>query len=65
MAVGSNGCQLRAELNPITDERGRRGAMKIELQHLANELKLPITVCHLPPGDAGCNLALRLVVQAA
>jgi hypothetical protein len=23
---------------------------KVELQKLANELKLPITVCHLPPG---------------
>jgi hypothetical protein len=25
---------------------------KIELQKLANELKLPITVCHLPPGTS-------------
>src|SRR5215469_3036434 len=28
---------------------------KIELQHLANELKLPITVCHLPPGTSKWN----------
>ena len=26
---------------------------KIELQKLANELKLQITVCHLPPGTSG------------
>lgn len=25
---------------------------KFELQNLANELKLPITVCHLPPGTS-------------
>jgi Rhodopirellula transposase DDE domain len=25
---------------------------KIELQKLANELKFPITVCHLPPGTS-------------
>src|ERR1700758_4368898 len=28
---------------------------KIELPHLANELKLPITVCHLPPGTSKWN----------
>ena len=28
---------------------------KIELQKLANELKLPITVCHLPPGTSKWN----------
>jgi hypothetical protein len=28
---------------------------KIELQTLANELKLPITVCHLPPGTSKWN----------
>jgi DDE family transposase len=28
---------------------------KIELQKLANELKLPITVCHLPPGASKWN----------
>jgi hypothetical protein len=25
---------------------------KIELQKLADELKFPITVCHLPPGTS-------------
>ena len=28
---------------------------KIELQNLANELKFPITVCHLPPGTSKWN----------
>ena len=28
---------------------------KVELQKLANELKLPITVCHLPPGASKWN----------
>jgi len=28
---------------------------KIELQNLADELKLPITVCHLPPGTSKWN----------
>ncbi len=28
---------------------------KVELQNLANELKMPITVCHLPPGTSKWN----------
>ena len=28
---------------------------KIELQKLANELKMPVTVCHLPPGTSKWN----------
>ena len=28
---------------------------KIELQRLADELKVPITVCHLPPGTSKWN----------
>jgi hypothetical protein len=28
---------------------------KVELQKLANELKRPITVCHLPPGTSKWN----------
>ena len=28
---------------------------KVELQKLANELKIPITVCHLPPGTSKWN----------
>ena len=27
----------------------------MELQHLANELRLPITVCHSPPGTSKWN----------
>jgi transposase len=38
---GSNGTRLRL--------------WKIELQKLANELDLPITVCHLPPGTSKWN----------
>jgi Rhodopirellula transposase DDE domain len=34
---------------------GYRGLWKIELQKLANELKLPITVCHMPPGTSKWN----------
>lgn len=40
-AGGSNGYRVRL--------------WKIELQKLANELKLPITVCHLPPGTSKWN----------
>jgi hypothetical protein len=28
---------------------------KVELQKLADELKIPITVCHLPPGTSKWN----------
>lgn len=38
---GSNGYRLRL--------------WKVELQQLANELQLPITVCHLPPGTSKWN----------
>jgi hypothetical protein len=38
---GSNGARLRL--------------WKIELQRLADELALPITVCHFPPGTSKCN----------
>jgi Rhodopirellula transposase DDE domain len=40
-AGGSNGYRVRL--------------WKVELQKLANELKLPITVCHLPPGTSKWN----------
>ena len=38
---GSNGYRVRL--------------VKIELQKLANELKMPVTVCHLPPGTSKWN----------
>jgi hypothetical protein len=38
---GSNGSRVRL--------------WKIELQKLANELKMPITICHLPPGTSKWN----------
>ena len=40
-AGGSNGYRVRP--------------WKVELQRLANELKLPITVCHMPPGTSKWN----------
>jgi len=40
-AGGSNGYRVRL--------------WKVELQKLANELKLPITVCHMPPGTSKWN----------
>jgi hypothetical protein len=40
-AGGSNGNRLRA--------------WKVHLQHLANELRIPITVCHYPPGTSKWN----------
>jgi Rhodopirellula transposase DDE domain len=40
-AGGSNGYRVRL--------------WKVELQKLADELKLPITVCHLPPGTSKWN----------
>ena len=40
----------------IADSGGSNGARvrlwKRELQTLANELRIPITVCHLPPGTS-------------
>jgi len=36
-----------------TDNRVR--LWKVELQKLADELKLPVTVCHLPPGTSKWN----------
>ena len=38
---GSNGVRVRL--------------WKVELQKLADELKIPITVCHLPPGTSKWN----------
>ncbi len=38
---GSNGYRLRL--------------WKVQLQKLANELQIPISVCHLPPGTSKCN----------
>lgn len=38
---GSNGSRVRL--------------WKVELQNLANELKIPVTVCHLPPGTSKWN----------
>ena len=38
---GSNGYRIRL--------------WKVELQHLADELQIPITVCHLPPGTSKWN----------
>ena len=40
-AGGSNGNRLRA--------------WKLHLQHLADELRVPITVCHYPPGTSKWN----------
>jgi hypothetical protein len=40
-AGGSNGYRIRL--------------WKVELQKLANELKMPITVCHMPPGTSKWN----------
>jgi hypothetical protein len=40
-AGGSNGYRVRL--------------WKVELQKLANELKLPITICHMPPGTSKWN----------
>ena len=40
-AGGSNGYRVRL--------------WKVELQKLANELKFPITVCHMPPGTSKWN----------
>jgi hypothetical protein len=40
-AGGSNGYRVRL--------------WKVELQKLASELKLPVTVCHLPPGTSKWN----------
>jgi hypothetical protein len=44
----------------ITADGGRSNGhrlrlWKIELQRLANELRIPITVCHLPPGTSQWN----------
>jgi len=48
--------------NPLADQRDGGGSngyrvrlWKIELQTLANSLRIPITVCHLPPGTSKWN----------
>jgi len=48
-----------AELTITADCGGSNGyrtrLWKVELQQLADELRLPITVCHLPPGTSKWN----------
>jgi Rhodopirellula transposase DDE domain len=53
-------CYGRATRLMVTADGGgsnghRVRLWKVELQKLANELKVPITVCHLPPGTSKWN----------
>ena len=40
---------------PLGNRTKSPGLKRTELQKLANELKIPITVCHLPPGTSKWN----------
>jgi hypothetical protein len=58
----SMGCERYPHLSKIlitADCGGSNGyrvrLWKLQLQHLANELKTPITVCHFPPGTSKWN----------
>jgi hypothetical protein len=44
-----------AARNPLLVHRLSDWLWKIELQKLANELRMPITVCHLRPGTRKWN----------
>src|ERR1700745_1418253 len=58
-AMGREGAPTAKRLMITADGGGRKGyrvrLWKVELQKLADELKLPITVCHLPPGTSKWN----------
>src|ERR1700693_4351526 len=58
-AMGKNRHPKAKQLMISADGGGSNGyrvrLWKIELQRLADELKLPITVCHLPPGTSKWN----------
>ncbi|MBF0556608.1 MAG: ISAzo13 family transposase [Nitrospirae bacterium] len=58
-AMGSKTYPAAKELMITTDGGGSNGSRvrlwKVELQRLANELGIPITVCHLPPGTSKWN----------
>ena len=58
-SVGSNLYPSSRELLLVADGGGSNGARsrlwKQQVQHLANETGLAITVCHLPPATSKCN----------
>jgi len=57
--MGSDRYQAATALTITADCGGSNGyrtrLWKVELQHLADELRFPITVCHLPPGTSKWN----------
>ena len=57
--MGSDRYQAATALTITADCGGSNGyrtrLWKVELQHLADELGFPITVCHLPPGTSKWN----------
>jgi hypothetical protein len=59
LAMGQNRYPQASRLMITADGGGSNGhrvrLCKIELQRLANELRFPITVCHLPPGTSKWN----------
>jgi hypothetical protein len=59
LAMGQNRYPQASRLMITADGGGSNGhrvrLWKIELQRLANELRFPITVCHLPPGTSKWN----------
>ena len=58
-AMGKRSYARATRLMVTADGGGSNGyrvrLWKVELQKLADELKLPITVCHLPPGTSKWN----------
>lgn len=59
LAMGRKRYPKASRLMITADSGGSNGhrlrLWKIELQRLANELRIPITVCHLPPGTSKWN----------
>ena len=55
--VARDGKETPSQSQTTDDQRGRRRHQRIscELQRLADELRLPITICHLPPGTSKWN----------
>jgi len=53
MYLGASGLLITVDCGGSNGSRVR--AWKLELQGLANELRFPITVCHLPPGTSKWN----------
>jgi len=59
LSVGSKAYPNASELLITADGGGSNGSrvrlFKLEIQELADEIKIPITICHFPPGTSKWN----------